>query len=181
MSRVMDKEGIAGLGLRGQGLQGVHDIGRRGFRVLAIVEQGDNVLVGKTVAVLNVVGHVVHVVVATAQFARIVAHVVDANHDGPAGARKALVGNHAKRVVHRGGAAAGQLGNLLKALGLELFSHGKQSLLEAQILARVAVVGVRHVQETRRQGATGTAGRIREPKGTHVGDCRMTKKGGREE
>lgn len=144
-----------------------HDIRRRRTGMFAIIQQVDNIVIGKTVTILDIICHVVDIVLTSAQFTRIMTHVVDANHDGPTLPRK--VGRqNGKGIVQIRGARTGKLRDLFKTLGLEFFANRKKRFLEGKILSGILVIRIRRVEQSRRQGSAGTAGWIREFERTNV-------------
>ena len=91
--------------------------------------------------------YVEHIIVAPAKLTRIVANVVDANHDSTTSSRK-IIRNQGELVVQVGGSRTGKLRNLRETLTTQLVADGKEGLLEGEILASVVVVSIGRVQQS---------------------------------
>ena len=145
VSGIMHKTGIARLCRGGQLTKGLHDIGRRRGRVLSIVVHEDgNVSVVKAVALFQIFQHVVYIILASAQGTGIVSHLVDTNQDGTSGASTGKPRrDHTQGIIQIGASRRGKLWHLGILFGLSLCPHLHQGFLKTQILAGIAVIGVR--------------------------------------
>ena len=91
--------------------------------------------------------YIKHIVVATTQFARLVSHVVDTDHDGTFRSVRMTVGDDGKGFVEVRLAGRRQLRDLFETFRFQLLTDGEQNFLERQILPRVVMVRVRDVQQ----------------------------------
>mmetsp|Transcript_5539 Transcript_5539/g.10788 ORF Transcript_5539/g.10788 Transcript_5539/m.10788 type:complete len:237 (-) Transcript_5539:242-952(-) len=169
VSRVVKKASIARLRLRGQGLKGFDDIRRCGWGVFSIIQQVDNVVIRKTVAILNVLGHVKDIIVTATQFTGVVPNVVNSNHHGPTGPFK-IWRNDGEGLIEVCRPRATELRDLFKAHFSQLFTCRDECFLESQISSRVGVISVGCVEQGTRQSPSGSARGVGELERPYIGN-----------
>jgi hypothetical protein len=115
------------------------------------------------------VTYVQAIIVTSSQFSRVIAHVVDSNHDCTLRTRK-VFRDQRKGLTEVGGARGAKLRDLLKGVFLELFTNLEQDLLKGQVLARIMMISIEDIEHASSQGSSCPPGRIRQLEGCHIGN-----------